>query len=169
MLLGIEIGGTKLQLGVGTGESSKLVAIERLTVNPARGALGILEQIELAAPTLIERHGVERIGIGFGGPIHATRGVTLRSHQIEGWNDFPLVEWCERALGKPAVLGNDADLAALAEAKFGAGRGANPVFYVTVGTGIGGGLVIGGNVYQGGGLGAAEIGQLRPGLQADRP
>src|SRR5207244_13529397 len=72
-------------------------------------------------------------------------------------------------LGLPTILGTDVDLAALAEATAGAGQGSDPVFYVTVGTGIGGGLVVGGRTYQGHGSAAAEIGHLRYGLDATRP
>ncbi|HVX61969.1 MAG TPA: ROK family protein [Pirellulales bacterium] len=169
MFLGIEIGGTKLQLGVGRGDAAELIELKRLDVVAEAGAQGILEQIRREAPPLIARHGVKRVGLGFGGPVDVLRGQTLVSHQIEGWADFPLVDWCRDALRLPAALGNDADLAALAEARWGAGQGRDPVFYVTIGTGIGGGLVIGGKIYRGHGLGAAEIGHLRPGLQADRP
>lgn len=169
MLLGIEIGGTKLQLGVGAGDGSPLAALERYDVEPGRGAGGILAQIDAAGQRLIQRHGVRAIGIGFGGPVDPASGRVLKSHQIEGWQDFPLADWMRTAFGLPVALGNDADLAGLAEARFGAGRGANPVFYITVGTGIGGGLIVDGQVYRGSGLGAAEIGHLRPGLNADRP
>ena len=87
----------------------------------------------------------------------------MTSHQVDGWNDFPIVRWVGETLGLAAVLQNDADTAALAEAQYGAGRGFDPVFYVTVGSGIGGGLILGGKVYRGSGRGAAEIGHLRPG------
>ncbi len=166
MFLGIEIGGTKLQLGVGPGDGT-LVAIERFSVDRAAGAEAIRQQIAATASTLIDRHAIERIGIGFGGPVDSARGVTVTSHQVAGWDNFPIVEWAHSTLGLFAVLGNDADLAALAEARFGAGRDRNPVFYVTVGTGIGGGLVIDGQLYRGSGLAASEIGHLRPGLDAE--
>ena len=169
MHLGIEIGGTKLQLGVGRGDGSTIVALERFDVDIARGALGILERIAATGEMLIARHGVKSIGIGFGGPIDQATGRTIKSHQVSGWEDFPLVAWARETLKRPVAIGNDADLAGLAEARFGAGRGRNPVFYITVGTGVGGGLIIDGQVYRGGGLGAAEIGHLRPGLHADRP
>lgn len=168
MFLGIEIGGTKLQLGVGPGDG-RLVDLERFAVDPARGAGGILAAIQPAAETLIARHDIKAIGIGFGGPVDMGGGRTIKSHQIEGWNDFPLARWAQKSLGLPTQLGNDADLAALAEAHFGAGHDHDPVFYVTVGTGIGGGLIINGKVFRGSGLGAAEIGHLRPGLNADQP
>lgn len=167
MFLGIEIGGTKLQMGVGDGRCAQTVALERLTVDPARGAAGIRRQIADTADVFAARFPLRGVGIGFGGPVDATMGRTIKSHQIDGWEDFPLAEWCRQTLGLPASLHNDADTAALAEAQFGAGRGANPVFYVTVGSGIGGGLVIDGRIHLGSGRGAAEIGHLRPGLHAD--
>jgi glucokinase len=168
MLLGIEIGGTKLQLGVGPGNGT-LVAFERLDVHPKRGAQGILKQIDTAARVLVARHGVSAVGIGFGGPVDSPAGTVVKSHHVSGWDEFALAEWCRRVLMLPAVLENDCDAAALAEARLGAGRGKNVVLFVTVGTGIGGGLVVDRQIYRASGHGAAEIGHLRPGLHADRP
>jgi len=162
MYLGIEIGGTKLQLGVGRGQSAVLERLERRQVDANRGAAGILQQIEQTGRELIEANNVSAIGIGFGGPIDAETGRVITSHQIDGWDDFPLVEWCDERFGLPVVLGNDCDTAALAEARFGAGRGKQTVFYVTVGTGIGGGLVIDGRRHGSGRPAVAEIGHLRP-------
>jgi len=169
MYLGIEIGGTKLQLGVGDGTSDQLAAWDRLDIDARRGAAGILDQIEHAAAGLIQRFPVARLGIGFGGPVDTAAGRVIVSHQVDGWRDFPLASWCHKTLGVPAALGNDCDSAALAEAKHGAGRGKETVFYVTVGTGIGGGFVKGGVLHGRGRPSSAEIGHLRPGLQADRP
>jgi glucokinase len=169
MFLGIEIGGTKLQIGVGAGDGSQPVALSLLDIEPAAGAVGILSRIESEATALIARFPVRRIGIGFGGPIDPTTGRIIRSHQIEGWHYFPLAEWCQRTFKLPAVVGNDCDVAGLAEARFGAGRGRRVVFFVTVGSGVGGGLAVDGQIYRGSGLAAAEIGHLRPGLHAERP
>jgi glucokinase len=165
MFLGIEIGGTKLQLGVGFGDGT-LRGLWRRGVDVTAGGAGIRKQILAAVPELlasanIERSDLQAVGIGFGGPVDdATRSV-LKSHQVGGWEGFPLAEWAERELGLPTVLGNDADCAALAEATFGAGKGLSPVFYMTIGSGIGGGLVIDGKVYRGTGKGAVEVGHLR--------
>lgn len=168
MYLGVEIGGTKLQLGVGRGDGAPLEELARFEVDAALGAQGILDTIAVAAADLIARYPVAGIGVGFGGPIDSVRGQVKKSHHVAGWEDFPLVKWLGDRFDLPAKMGNDADLAGLAEAKFGSGRGFNPVFYVTVGTGIGGGLIVGGQVYAGNLAGAAELGHLRPGLGADR-
>jgi len=163
MFLGIEIGGTKLQLGVGTGDAAQLSALERVTVELDRGAGGILEDIERIGRALLSRHPCQAIGVGFGGPVDTARGVVLTSHQVSGWDHFPLRQWCLDTLGLPTSIENDASTAALAEATWGAGKGANPVLYLTVGTGIGGGLIVGGKVYRGHGCAAVEIGHLRLG------
>jgi len=165
MFLGIEIGGTKLQIGLGDGTGT-LLGLWRATVDVQKGAEGIRRGIEEAVPKLlaqarIEKEKVRGIGIGFGGPVDDKTRSVIKSHQIEGWDNFPLADWIGEMLGCPAVLGNDADVAGLAEALFGAGQGLSPVFYITIGSGIGGGLIIDGEIYRGIGRGASEIGHLR--------
>lgn len=161
MLLGIEIGGTKLQLAWGRGDG-RIGRLERRKVNPGAGARGIREAIEEMAADQRAEEPIEAVGVGFGGPVESREGVVLTSHQISGWDGFPLAEWVREALGVERVaIANDADTAALGEARFGAGQGLSPVLYVTIGSGIGGGLVINGSIYEGSGRGAAEIGHLR--------
>jgi len=167
--LGIEIGGTKLQVGVGTGDGRPLLAIRRDDIDRSQGAEAIRRRILDFARPLIAEFRPEAIGIAFGGPIEAQTGRTLRSHHVTGWENFPLVEWCRSKLGLPAVMGNDADLAGWAEAEFGAGKGHRAVFYITVGTGIGGALIYEGRIYTGAHGIASEIGHLRPGLDAVSP
>ena len=167
--LGIEIGGTKLQLGVGNGNGLPLEELVRLDVDPAKKAAGILKSIEAAGQHLCQRHAVRAIGIGFGGPLDPTTGIVTCSHQVEGWENFPLQAWSEEQLSRPTALGNDCDLASLAEARFGAGKGSPRVFYVTVGTGVGGGLVVDGELQGRGRPAMAEIGHLRPSTEAIDP
>lgn len=166
MFLGIEIGGTKLQLGLGRGDG-QLLALWRGAVDAAAGGEGIRRQIIAAIPELLAKAGVVRdrlrgVGVGFGGPTDDATQTVIKSHHIEGWHGFPLAAWLTELLGLPTVICNDADVAGLAEVLFGAGKGLSPVFYITVGTGIGGGLIINGEIYRGVGKGAAEIGHLRP-------
>lgn len=166
MFLGIEIGGTKLQLGLGRGDGA-IAALWRGAVNPAEGGEGIRKQIVAAVPELLAKANLPAValtgvGIGFGGPTDDTSQRVVKSHHIEGWDGFPLADWVSDLVGVPAVICNDADVAGLAEALFGAGKGLSPIFYITVGTGVGGGLVIDGQIYRGAGRGAAEIGHLRP-------
>jgi glucokinase len=165
MYLGIEIGGTKLQLGVGA-DDGKLRGLWRGVVDVAAGPEGIRRQIVAAVPELLAKAGIERgdlrgAGIGFGGPVDDATHTVIKSHQIAGWDNFPLADWIAEVVGLSAVLGNDADVAGLAEALHGAGKGLSPIFYITIGSGIGGGFIINGEIYRGCGRGAAEIGHLR--------
>ena len=164
MFLGIEIGGTKLQLGLGRGDG-QLLGLWRGSVAAGEGGAGIRRTIVRAVPELLAKAGVERtqlrgIGVGFGGPTDDATQCVIKSHHIEGWNGFPLAAWLSDLVGLSTVICNDADVACLAEATLGAGKGFSPVFYITVGTGIGGGLVIDGEIYRGVGKGACEIGHL---------
>lgn len=169
MFLGIEIGGTKLQLGVGNADGREMAVLERAAIRPENGADGIRKQIEQIAGPLIAKHGVRAIGFGFGGPVDMAAGRIVKSHHVNGWDGFPIVEWCGQTLGIPACVGNDSDMAGLGEARFGAGRGARVVFYTNVGSGIGGALCVNGRVYVGGAGIASELGHLRLGPEADTP
>ena len=164
LALGIEIGGTKLQAGIGEA-GAPLQSLARTQVTTDIGARGIRAAlVPLVTRTLFEAgvalDAITRIGIGFGGPLDTRQGVTLRSFQIDGWANFPLRAWAEETWGKPVIIQNDASTAGLAEARYGAGKGASRVFYMTVGSGIGGGWIVDGHVDEGQGLGAAEIGHM---------
>lgn len=138
MFLGIEIGGTKLQFGVGKADGSAFVALERVEVKPVDGAEGILGQIQRTAAPLIAKHGIQAVGFGFGGPVDVSTGRIIKSHHVVGWDNFALADWCAGVLGLPAAVANDSDMAGLGEARFGAGRSHRIVFYSNVGSGIGG-------------------------------
>jgi glucokinase len=160
MFIGIEIGGTKLQL-VSGDKSGAIDQRLKLAVDPARGARGIRQQIEAALPKLLTAQAIRCIGVGFGGPVNWQEGRICRSHQVEGWSEFDLAGWLKQISGLPARVDNDANVAALGEAHKGAGQGRNPVFYITLGSGVGGGLVVDGRIYHGTTPGEAEIGHVR--------
>ena len=159
-LLGIEIGGTKLQLVVGD-PSAQIRERRRLTVDATRGAAGIREQIANTLPELLGQHNISAVGVGFGGPVDWRAGLIARSHQIEGWSGFELAAWLRGLAGVPVFVDNDDNVAALGEATRGAGIGFSPAFYVTLGSGIGGGLVVDGEIHHGAIPGEAEIGHIR--------
>jgi len=158
--LGIEIGGTKLQLVAGDADA-RITERRRFTVDKARGGAGIREQIAGALPELTKLVQPAAIGVGFGGPVDSATGQICCSHQIEGWSEFPLGDWLRDLTGLPVRVDNDANTGALGEAQCGAGQGRNPVFYVTLGSGVGGGLVVDGRIYHGAKPGEAEIGHVR--------
>jgi glucokinase len=163
LAIGIEIGGTKLQAGIGTTNGKLLSPPVRRTVIREDGAQGILRDIvSMVDEALASAHHVisdiSKIGIGFGGPFDAKQGTVLKSYQITGWDGFPLQKWADDQWGKPVIIQNDANTAGLAEALHGSGRGYSRIFYMTIGSGVGGGWIIDGKIDNGQGLGAAEMG-----------
>jgi glucokinase len=164
--IGIEIGGTKLQSAV-VGADGTVCATRLAAVDPAAGAAGILAALSRQLAEFVsgpDGAAVEAVGIGFGGPVDRGRGTIATSHHVAGWDGFPLAEWIGvRCGGLPVWLENDTNAAALAEAVCGAGRGLRTVVYSNAGSGIGGGLVIAGELYHGRVPGEMELGHLRVG------
>ena len=157
---GIEIGGTKLQIVAGD-QAGLIEERFRFAVQPAEGAGGIRRQIEATLRDLLPRRKPAAIGVGFGGPVDWRQGVICCSHHIAGWSEFALGRWLRDLTGAPVYIDNDANVAALGEARHGAGAGFNPVFYITLGSGVGGGLVLDGGIYHGARPGEVEIGHVR--------
>src|SRR5258708_20333656 len=157
--LGIEIGGTKLGM-VGGEELLEIGEGRRITVDPAAGAAGIRRQIEAVLPELLAKWRPAAMAVGFGGPVDWKTGRICRSHQIEGWSEFALGEWLASLTGLPVRVENDANAGTLGEALRGAGAGSNPVFYCTLGSGVGGGLVVDGRIFHGARPGEVEFGHV---------
>ena len=159
-ILGIEIGGTKLQLLLQNSRGENLTR-ERYNVQVEKGARGILAQIETGIRRIQERYTIDAVGIGFGGPIDRDSGMIAQSSHIQGWSDFPLVDWAKEIAVCPVVAENDANIAALGEARRGAGIGYPSIFYVTIGSGIGGGLIKNQKLVHGRKPGESEIGLMQ--------
>ncbi|HEY4362533.1 MAG TPA: ROK family protein [Bryobacteraceae bacterium] len=160
--LAIDIGGTKLAMAL--FENDHLLHRELRPTNRAGGRESMLRDIE----TIARPWTFHRIGVGFGGPVNfAARRVALSTH-VEGWSDFPLPAHLESLFQVPVVMDNDANAGALGESRYGAGRGARPLFYITLSTGIGGGIILeDGTLYRGADSYAGEIGHLT--LHPDGP
>lgn len=156
--IGIEIGGTKLQVVRGR---MQVHATCRREIVREKGAAFIQQQMLECLQELMDGKEIAGIGVGFGGPVDHEKGMIRLSHHVAGWNHFPMKEWLEQSTGKPVVIDNDANVAALGEALMGAGREYNHVFYMTIGSGIGGGMVMNGSIYHGRPPGEVEIGHLR--------
>jgi len=159
-ILGIEIGGTKLQLVLGD-ETGRIHKSRKLKVTPDGGSTAIRDQIALTIPELLTGKRIDAVGVGFGGPVDWRTGKICRSHQISGWSAFDLPGWLQTQVNAPVYVDNDANVAALGEALCGAGFGFEPAFYVTLGSGVGGGLITGGRIYHGKVPGESEIGHIR--------
>ena len=158
MILAIDIGGTKFTLAA--FEDARMVRRESRATDAAGGRAWMLAQLEeILGQWRAELH-LERCGIGFGGPVDfASQRVVLSTH-VSGWNDFDLCGFIRDLTGAPVVMDNDANAGAIGEAEYGAGKGCSPLFYMTLSTGIGGGIYEGGRVWRGADSYAGEIGHL---------
>ena len=158
MNLGIEIGGTKLQVVTGNA-SGQIMQRFRYGVDPEQGAEGILAHIATTLRALPELP--QAIGVGFGGPVDWKTGRIAISHQVGGWAGFELADWLTEQVPVANVrVENDANAAALGEVRQGVATGFERVFYVTLGSGVGGGMVLNRQLYHGASPGEAEIGHL---------
>lgn len=154
---GVDVGGTKIAAGV-VDESGKLLASTRRET-PATDTGMVLEAIADAVRELRSTHEVTAVGIGAAGFVDASRSTVLFAPNL-AWRDEDLRTALSAQLGVPVVVENDANAAAWAESRFGAGRDHDDVAVITVGTGIGGGLVNSGRLVRGGYGVAAEIGHI---------
>jgi glucokinase len=157
--IGIDIGGTKVLGGVVTGTGEILATARRDT--PREGGRALTEAIANVANELAQQYPVDSIGVSAAGFISSDRQTMLATPNISNWNGVNLVAELTEILHKKIVLENDANAAAWGEFKFGAGRGRNDLMMLTLGTGVGGGLILGGSVFRGAfGIGA-ELGHIR--------
>ena len=158
MILAIDIGGTKFSIAAFDGD--RMVRRESHATDAAGGRVWMLEQLERIVGNWRRDLTFERCGIGFGGPVNfAAQRVVLSTH-VSGWSDFNLCGFVREVSGAPAVMDNDANVGAVGEARFGVGKGYSPVFYMTLSTGIGGGIYEDGRVWRGADSYAGEIGHL---------
>jgi glucokinase len=160
--LGVDIGGTKVAAGL-VDPSGEIVFRTRVPMN-ARGTaaeglaavLRAIEQVRAAQPD----DAFNCVGLSAPGPLDPIAGIVLNPPNVPCWRDYPLVREVERVSGLRARLDNDANAAGLAEAFWGAGRSYRNVFYVTIGTGIGTGIIFDGEIYHGRTGAAAEGGHV---------
>jgi glucokinase len=158
LAIGVDVGGTKVAAGV-VDEEGKVLSITRRGTPPGCTGAEVENVIADAVQELIAGHSVEVVGIGAAGFVGADRATVLFAPNL-AWRNEPLRNAIERRVGLPTLVENDANAAAWAEARFGAGAGEKDVVVVTVGTGIGGGIIIDGHLLRGRFGVAAEIGHL---------
>uniref|UniRef100_UPI00404AA587 ROK family glucokinase n=1 Tax=Candidatus Planktophila sp. TaxID=2175601 RepID=UPI00404AA587 len=157
--IGIDVGGTKVLGGVVNERGEILASARRDT--PREGGQALTQAIADVANELNREFAAESIGVSAAGFISSDRQTILATPNIAGWNGVNLDRELTQILGKRIVLENDANAAAWGEFKFGAGRGRNDLMLLTLGTGVGGGLILGGSLFRGAfGIGA-ELGHIR--------
>uniref|UniRef100_Q01W38 ROK family protein n=1 Tax=Solibacter usitatus (strain Ellin6076) TaxID=234267 RepID=Q01W38_SOLUE len=158
MILAIDIGGTKFSMAVFEGE--RMVRRESRATNAEGGRAWMVERIAEICGEWRREFCLERCGIGFGGPVNFFAQRVVFSTHVGGWDDFDLCGFVQQAAGVPAVMDNDANAGAIGEAEFGAGKGHSPLFYMTLSTGIGGGIWEDGRVWRGADSYGGEIGHM---------
>ena len=157
--IGIDVGGTKVLGGVVSPTGEILATARRDT--PREGGKALTQTIADVATELSKKYPVDSIGVSAAGFISSDRQTILATPNIAGWNGVNLVNELTQIIGKRIVLENDANAAAWGEFKFGAGRGRSDLMMLTLGTGVGGGLILEGSVFRGAfGIGA-ELGHIR--------
>jgi len=166
-LVGIDIGGTKTALVVGTPDG-RIVERRVFPSRADRGPDAMLANILAEAKALASSHShVAAVGASVGGPVDAERGLVLGPPNLPGWNEVHLARELERGLGLPARIEHDAKACALAEWRYGAGQGTKNMVFLTLGTGVGAGLIVNGQLVRGIDNMAGEVGHWR--ISADGP
>lgn len=160
-IAGIDIGGTKVAVALANREG-EVLATARFATRVERGPNAVVDEAIATLQRLAGEHGarIAAAGIGCAGPLDRRAGLILSPPNLPGWDRFPIVELVEGRLGVPCLLDNDANAAALGEYRYGAGRGVRDMVYMTVSTGIGGGVIVGGELVHGVGDAAGEIGHM---------
>ena len=164
-VIGIDVGGTNVKLGL-VSPTGKIIDRSHLSTKSfsrtkSELVLALVEKVrELLARNKLKNNNILGLGIGLPGIIDPVKGQVIFLPNISGWKNVPLKKMLEKRLGIKTFLENDAKMIALAEWKFGAGRGFNHVICMTLGTGVGSGLILDGKLYRGKGFAAGELGHM---------
>jgi len=166
MLLGFDIGGTKSAVLLGKQEPDIIKILDKVAVPTDLPVYEMIAKLFEIAAELIEKNGITKgelqgIGISCGGPLSSKKGLILSPPNLIGWDRVPIVQIAKEHFGKPVLLQNDANACAVAEWKYGAGRGYNNLIFLTFGTGMGAGLILNGQLYSGISDLAGEVGHIR--------
>lgn len=157
--IGVDVGGTKVLGGVVDEFGSVVKTARRDT--PREGGTALTQAIADVAKELMAEFSVESVGVSAAGFVSSDRKTMLATPNIAGWNGVDLDYQLTSLIGIPVVIENDANSAAWGEARFGAGRGIRNMMMLTIGTGVGGGMVVNGDLYRGAYGVAAEFGHIR--------
>jgi len=168
---GVDIGGTKTAVLVSADPPHVIKRVEFATF-PAHGPEPAIGQIKSSLRAMFAEMGADGeaiagIGVSCGSPLDAKRGIIQAPPNLPTWIDIPIVEILGAEFGCPVYLENDANAGALAEHRFGAGKGTRNMVFLTMGTGFGAGIILDGRIYQGTNGNAGEIGHVR--LTPDGP
>ncbi len=160
--IGFDIGGTKCAVSLGKWENEIMEIVERQEIPTENDPTIIFDRFSSLIDDWKKEYNVRRAGISCGGPLDSESGVIISPPNLAtGWHGFRVVEYVKGRFGLEARLENDANASAVAEWKFGAGRGVKNLVFMTFGTGLGAGLIINGRLYSGTNGNAGEVGHIR--------
>lgn len=164
VIAAIDLGGTGIKIGI-TDTQCRILAQTSVPTNAKRPYEEIIADMGHAAAALLEQNGYEikdclGAGVGSPGTVDSKNGIVLYSNNIR-WDHVPLAQELKKYLPVPVYVNNDANCAALGETVNGAARGCKNAIFLTLGTGVGGGVIIGGEVFEGGHPGGAELGHIK--------
>src|SRR5713101_6253199 len=170
VVVGVDIGGTKVAAGLVNAEG-EILARNRTpmltTGSPSNGMAAVSAAIRGLFTDASSQNQIAAIGICAPGPLNPKTGVIINPPNLPIWHNYPLTEEMRRVYNVAVRVDNDANAAALAEAKWGAGRGYRNIFYASIGTGIGTGIIFDGHIYHGRTGAAAEGGHI--GIDSNGP
>lgn len=164
-LLGIDVGGTKCAVIFGQREGDSLNIVEKVKfpttdVNETIGRI-CDELKQLMERNALSAENTRAVGISCGGPLDSRKGIVMSPPNLPGWDNIPITDLIRSRTSLPAYIQNDANACAMAEWKFGAGRGTQNMVFLTFGTGLGAGIIAGGQIYTGANDNAGEVGHIR--------
>ena len=161
ILIGLDIGGTKCAVSVGQENQDGMTILQRDVIATPTDQRVAMETLLNAAQRLSPGEPIEGIGISAGGPLDANTGMLHNPPNLPGWRDLSLTALATQRLHAPAMLENDANACALAEWRWGAGKGSHVMVFLTFGTGLGAGIVLDGKILRGASGDAGELGHWR--------
>ncbi len=163
-LLGIDIGGTKTAVCVGRADGT-ILSSQRMPTQPGEGPAAWRQRLGVLVRGVTQEAGVTlsaiaSVGMACPGPMSVARGMMLAPPNMRGWVDVPVKAWVEEDFGRPVLINNDANACALAEWRYGGCAGVDNLLYLTMSTGMGGGIVAGGRLVQGANDMGGEVGHF---------
>lgn len=166
MLLGFDIGGTKCAVVIGKVADDEIVIVDKRAIPTDKPVYEMIELLFATAENLLLEHNLsidelKGIGISCGGPLSSKKGLILSPPNLIGWDKIPIVKMTEDRFKVKTLLQNDANACAVAEWKYGAGKGVDNLIFLTFGTGMGAGLILDGRLYSGPSDLAGEVGHIR--------
>jgi glucokinase len=165
--IGVDIGGTTTAISVMDEKGSRIERVQYSTITGAGSWPENFNRMNAAISGFTDKYKIESTGISCGGPLNSRTGVIISPPNLPGWENIPIVDEFKKAFSLPAFLENDANAGALAEWKFGAGKGKENLIFLTFGTGLGAGLILNGKLYSGTNDNGGEAGHIR--LAEDGP